>query len=115
MKKKTRSRNKEIRRAPIVLNKNTVALIHIFEKYDDLEDMWMHDLDKYMIENYEEHEKAAKQFISQLEGHYCVLFMENLIKEAFKAITKGMPLAFKKEHAEKLINELKEITDKREK
>jgi len=109
------NKDKKIRRAPIIMDKNTVALIHVFHKHDDFDDMWMHDIEKYILENYEQYEEAAKQFINQLDGHWCVLFMEHLTKHAFKTMTEEDPQAFTKEAAEKLIKELQEITDKREK
>jgi len=110
---KNMNEKKKIRRTPIVLSKNTIAMIHIFEKYDDMDDLWMYDLSKYAEENYEQYEKAAKQFISQLKEHWCVLFMEHLIKESFKQMVEEDRSAFTEENAKKLLNELKEINDKR--
>jgi hypothetical protein len=34
---------KEFNRTPIILNKNAVALIQIFDRYDELEDIWCND------------------------------------------------------------------------
>jgi hypothetical protein len=107
------SKEKKIRRAPIIINKNAVALIHIFEKYDDFDDMWMSDFGQYVEENFEEHEKAAEQFIFQLKDEWCVAFMEKLIEVAFKTMLEEDSNAFTKEKAQKLIDKLQEITDKR--
>lgn len=104
---------KSIRREPIILDKNTMAVIHIFHKYDDIEDIWMQDIYKYVDEEYEQYQKSAEQFVAQLKDHWTVSFMKNLIKESFKAMTKDNDPAFNKETAEKLINQLKEINNNR--
>jgi hypothetical protein len=104
---------KPIKRMPIILGKNTVALLHIFEKYDDLEDMWMSEFGQYVEENFEEHEEAAKQFIAQLKDNWCVLFMVHLIKEGFRTMVDEDRSAFTKKYAAKLIEELKEINESR--
>lgn len=106
-------KNKKIRREPIVLSSHDIALIHIFEKCDELADMWMEDSGDYRVENYEQYEKSAKQFISQLKGSWCVLFMESLIKEGFKTMVEEDFTAFPKERADEIIKELKEINEKR--
>lgn len=104
----------KIRREPILLDKNTVALIHIFERYDELEDvMLLNDLPKYMQESYEQYKRSAQQFISQLKDNWTVLFMENLVEEAFLTMVEENGSAFTEKEAEKLINRLKEINDKR--
>lgn len=72
---------KEINRTPIILSKNTVALIQIFTRNDELEDTWSTDLEQWCVENYNQHGKAAKQFISQLKGKMCLLFMVALHNE----------------------------------
>lgn len=108
----SKEEKKPIRRNPIILDKNTIAVIHMFHRYDDLEDvMWMSDMDRYMEENFEQYQKSAEQFISQLKEHWTVAFMENLIKESFKAMydDKG---AFNEKVADKLINELIEMKNK---
>ena len=69
-----------IRRTPIKLDKNAVALMTIYTAFDKLEDHtfkeefgeWM-DLETYAT--------AAKQFVSQLEDRWCVAFMEALRDE----------------------------------
>lgn len=111
VKKEEMKEEKPIRREPIILDKNTVALIHIFDRYDDIEDIFYLDSEKYLKEMSEQYEKSAKQFISQLDGEWCVLFFEKLIKEAFETMVKEDRAAFSKESAERLINKLKEIND----
>ena len=73
--------SEDITREPILLNHNTIALLQIFHKTDDIEDMWAWWMEKLQIEHYEVHEKAAKQFVSQLKEHWCIAFMESLKKE----------------------------------
>jgi len=63
---------------PIVLNKNTIALIHIFTKYDDIEDLWIWDSEGYEKEYWATFEGAAKQFVEQLKGHWTPDFMIRL-------------------------------------
>ena len=66
-------------RKPIVLSKNDIALIQIFHKSDDLLDVSIGALDKFMDE--EDVHDAAKQFIDQLEGRWTPRFMKALRNE----------------------------------
>ena len=74
----------------IQLNKDIVILIHIFEKNSahTWEDIWLQD----SIEIYKKdtllYEEAAKQFIKQLKGHYCISFLEALRNECDKHVQK---------------------------
>ena len=111
IKKEEVKEEKPIRREPIILDKNTVALIHIFDRYDDIEDIFYLDSEKYLKEMSEQYEKSAKQFISQLDGEWCVFFFEKLIKEAFETMVKEDRPAFSKEAADRLIKTLKDIND----
>jgi hypothetical protein len=100
----------EIRREPIILDKNTVALIHIFDRYDELEDVCiLSDNDIYFSETMEQYNKSAKQFISQLKDEWCVAFMENLIVEGFKTMIEQDRAAFTKDYANILIKKIKRI------
>lgn len=77
---------KKQKRTPIVLNKNSVALLHIFTRNDLLDDMWTIDIgDDY----YEIIKNSAKQFINQLEGQECDLFLEELGIEALNQFKKN--------------------------
>jgi len=69
------------KRFPIYLNRHTVALIHIFTRPDELEDLWITDYPMYN-ENYEDVAKnAAKQFIDQLQGRWTPRFLKALRDE----------------------------------
>jgi len=66
-------------RKPILLDNNTVAFIQIFTKYSHIEDIAFGIYDELdVIKRWEE---AAKEFIRQLDGRWCDLFIEALIKE----------------------------------
>jgi hypothetical protein len=62
---------KNYERHPIVLNKNTVMLIELFERYDRIEDFWKHDV----VATWSNPQKAAVQFMLQLEGQECDAFL----------------------------------------
>lgn len=74
-------------RKPIYLNKNAVALITVFTRYDNLEDMWVTDYPEYEKDFKKLAEEAAFQFMDQLEGHYNKLFLRALKKEINKRLT----------------------------
>lgn len=57
-----------IRRTPIFLSSHTLAIVHLFNREDHLEDIWTVDCDKFEEENYEAIESAPKQLISHLGG-----------------------------------------------
>lgn len=88
---------KQVRRTPIVLNKNTIAMLHIFTKLDNLEDMFFQDFEPYIEENYQQHKKAANELMNQLEDHYCTAFLEALIVECLDRI-KNSDLMFGSNH-----------------
>ena len=71
---------------PIVLNKNTIILLHLFHRNDSLNDLWMHDMDPFIEANFLQHKKAAKELLDSLDGHWCISFLENLIEESFLKI-----------------------------
>ena len=71
-------------RKPIVLSSHAVALIQIYTRTDDFADIWVSDLDPYMRTI--DFEGSAKEFIDQLDDHWCVAFMEALVKEINKRI-----------------------------
>lgn len=97
------------RRTPIVLNKNAVALIHIFSKHDRLDDMWIIDTD--WMSNHQNYRESAKEFLDQLEGEYCDLFLEQLALECISRYKANRLKCGCKNHVddlrELLINELK--------
>jgi hypothetical protein len=69
---------------PILINKNNVAKINIFEKYNKLEEDWI--LKNYINNNCEFYDDAAKEFFSQLKIGCSVSFIENLILEFSKKL-----------------------------
>lgn len=80
------NRQTQYDRKPIVLSSHSVALIHIYERNSYFEDVWTVDLDDYISE--ENLESSAKQFVDQLENHWCVTFMEALINEIQKRLNE---------------------------
>ena len=80
------SEEKKIIRTPIYINKNAVAVIHIFTKNDEMRDIWMSDFWRLTEESYERHSDAAKQFVSQLKDEWFVAFMNALIEECLEEV-----------------------------
>jgi hypothetical protein len=77
-------------RKPIYLSKNAVALITIYERPDQLADMWVTDYAEYEEDYRKNAEEAAEQFIEQLDGRYNQLFLRALKKEINKRLkSKG--------------------------
>ena len=72
----------------IQLSRNIAILIHIFEKDKEhsWEDVWLRDYDGVAEHDFQLHREAAKQFISQLEGHWCIAFLEALRDECQELI-----------------------------
>jgi len=81
------SKNKIIRE-PIRISKNSVMLVHMFKRYDHLEDVWMFDNAEYSEEDYEQHERAAVQLMDQLEGCWTAKFLKALRGEIDKRLKK---------------------------
>jgi len=71
----------KIKRQPIQLNNHAVAVIHIFNRTDYLEDIWMSEVDEYTEDSCNQHELAAKQFVEQLEDWWTPKFMKALKNE----------------------------------
>jgi hypothetical protein len=72
---------KDYKRFPIILSPHYCIVVHVFERNDKLEDViWMEDFEPKMYDNIEVYKRASQQFIDQLEGCYCRLFLEELIK-----------------------------------
>lgn len=73
---------------PVVLNHNTVAVIHLFKRHDELMDMFLSDSSKYMEDSYDLlFKESAKQFLENLQGEYCIAFLQAL-KEQIEPIIK---------------------------
>ena len=77
---------KRIRREPIQLNNSTVMVLHIFTRTGHMEDLWMTEVEKLQEEGYEQHHRAAKQLLDQLEDHWAPKFMMALRDEANKKL-----------------------------
>lgn len=79
---------KEYTRKFIQLNRDTALLLHVFKKDIDhsWEDVHLHDFTGVYEADYKIHQEAAKQLISQLEGHWCILFLEALRDECNRLI-----------------------------
>ena len=79
---------KDYERKFIQLNRDTVMLIHLFHKESDhsFEDIWLHDLTGVYETDINILRDSAKQLINQLEGHWCIMFLEALRDECNKII-----------------------------
>lgn len=79
---------KKYTRKFIQLSRNVALLLHIFEKDFDhsWEDVHLQDFEGVYEADYNIHREAAKQFIQQLEGHWCIMFLEALRDECDKII-----------------------------
>ena len=56
-------KEKEYKRFPIQLSKHTIMLIHLFNRHDCLEDMWVSDCEHAFEENVKVHKEAAQQLM----------------------------------------------------
>jgi hypothetical protein len=71
--------SKEPDRQPILLSRHAVALIQIYDRTDDLADIMFSD---YGVKS--QHDisvEAAKEFVSQLKGRWCLGFLKALRDE----------------------------------
>ena len=75
-------------RKPIYLNKNTVALIHIFKRCDEINDLWVTDYSIYDENPDDVAKEAAKQFIDQLKNCWTPRFLEALQQEIKNVLTR---------------------------
>lgn len=99
------------KRYPIKINNNAVALISIYEREKNIEDIWFFDL----VEKDEEKNTsqfAAQEFIHQLKDEWNGVFLESLILESIKEYTQYWSGLSKEERDEKsteLLNKIKEV------
>lgn len=79
---------KDYKRKFIQLRRDVLILLHIFEKDTDhsFEDMSLEDYEEVWKMDYALYKESAKQFIDQLEGHWCVAFLEALRDECIERI-----------------------------
>lgn len=73
-------------RKPIYLDKNAVALITVYTRYDHFEDMWVTDYPEYLEDPKKVAKEAAEQLMEQLDGRYNKLFLMALRKEISKRL-----------------------------
>lgn len=87
----------------------------MFERHDHLEDVWMFDNAEYSEEDYEQHERAAVQFMDQLEGCWTAKFLKALRGEIDKRLNKEIETKYCDDESSKEIkNENKpEETDRK--
>ena len=91
MSHKKKTTEADYNRTPIVLDKHTVAVLHIFTRTDKFEDLFMDD---YIYAKFKDgfmntFQNSAQQFIDQFEEHSCDAFIEALIKKAFKYLIEN--------------------------
>lgn len=79
---------KDYKRKFIQLRSDVLVLLHIFEKdsYHSLEDISLEDHEEVWKMDSTLYKESAKQFIDQLEGHWCVAFLEALRDECIERI-----------------------------
>jgi hypothetical protein len=79
---------KDYKRKFIQLRSDVLVLLHIFEKDVDhsFEDMSLEDHEEVWKMDRTLYKESAKQFIDQLEGHWCVAFLEALRDECIERI-----------------------------
>lgn len=76
--------NDLVMRFPIILNKHSVAVIHVFTRHDCIEDMWMSDC--IHNDQHEWQKQGATQMIEQLGDYWTPAFLMALRE----AITKKL-------------------------
>lgn len=76
----------------VQLSRDICILLHIFEKDSEhsFEDMWLHDLTGVHEADFNILRDSAKQFLDQLEGHYCRAFLEALRDECDERIKQEL-------------------------
>lgn len=79
---------KDYKRKFIQLRSDVLVLLHIFEKDADhaFEDINLEDHEEVWKIDRNLYKESAKQFIDQLEGHWCVAFLEALRDECIERI-----------------------------
>ena len=79
---------KDYKRKFIQLRSDVLVLLHIFEKdsYHSFEDISLEDNEEVWEMDHALYKESAKQFIDQLEGHWCVAFLEALRDECIERI-----------------------------
>lgn len=76
----------------IQLRQDICMLIHLFKKDEEhsWEDIWLQDFECVYEKDMLIYEEAAKQFIDQLEGNWCISFLKALRNECDNRIEKDL-------------------------
>jgi len=88
-------------RKPILLGKNSVAWIQVFEKTDDIDDIMFGVWDDF--DGHEKWKESAREFISQLKDNWSVTFLKELrseIDDIIKTETDEEPIDRDKVYSE---------------
>lgn len=83
-------------RKPIMLDKNTCAMIWLYTRNDELWDVAVGVYEPYLDMGIDIYKNAAKEFINQLQDRWCVAFLEALRDEINETIEKHNDLVNKK-------------------
>ena len=73
-------------RKPIYLDRHSVALITVYTRPDEIEDIWVTDYPAYDNDHEQMAKEAAEQFIEQLQGRWTPLFLKALQAEIEKRL-----------------------------
>jgi len=77
---------------PVILHRNVMLLLHIFERKSGvmtgLREAWLMDNDEYDEWTYDLYTESAQELIRQLQGHWCIKFIEALTDECLKHLQK---------------------------
>jgi hypothetical protein len=76
-------------RKPIILDKNTIALIQVFKRGDSLADLWIHDIEKHEEEEWMLYLDSARQFLDQLENNWTPRFLMELMKACYERLYRA--------------------------
>ena len=102
---------KKIARTPIHFSDHACAVVHIFERSDRMDDIWMHDHEDLWQERYDRSKEAAEQLISQLGEQWNVLFMNALVEKTFDTLLEH-DKTYNTRHTDRLITKLNEMHSK---
>ena len=106
---------KNYKRFPIQLSQQSIIMIHLFNDINTgsaivntMESIDMTEENQACAE-YDVHREAAKQFFSQLEGHYCDYFLAELIVEATRMLAKSDSKSKEPNRVKKVIDRVSKI------
>lgn len=76
---------KQYRRTPILIHPTTCIVIQLFTGDDNMADLWTTDTESTEHPD-AVYDRAAEQFIAQLEGNDCIAFHQALVRASQKRI-----------------------------